>query len=178
MDVVCLFGQPGAGKSTLAACFQRVDTPAVRVRLPGAETVAASGSLADDSSAWESVRPLLDGHRSRSRRLVVVDGFPRTRRQYEFLAQWSRRTPTARLVAVLLDPPADELDRRLANRRVIEGRLDDSPAARSERVRSFHRVTMPAYRLMAGRHPHLVVADGAPADLVETVVAFVDDLAS
>jgi adenylate kinase len=136
-------GSPGSGKSTLAARLaERLgavhlnlgsllrelaagNSPlGLAIRAPVAE-----GRLAPDDVAEQVIRERLE-HLGAEQSLIL-DGYPRSALQaddlHRLLADLGRLRP--RPMVVDLDVPRDELRRRLARRRELEHRRDDTDEA-------------------------------------------------
>lgn len=70
----------------------------------------------------------------------ILDGYPRTVAQAEFLEQLPEFKITS---AVLLDTDDETVKKRLAHRAKVEKRSDDSPEIISKRIKVYHNKTKP-----------------------------------
>ena len=121
--IIVLMGAPGAGKGTQARLIQeRLGLPQIStgdmLRALAAEdihTTQASGRLIPDELVIEMVN-----HRTSSddcRGGYVLDGFPRTAAQAKRLEQLAA-AQGKELTPILIDVPADVLEKRLTGRRI------------------------------------------------------------
>lgn len=103
----------------------------------------------------------------------VLDGFPRTVEQAIALdVLMEERGP---LVVVELAVPDEELVRRLAHRRTIEGRADDDESVVRERLVVYRKATAPLLELYR-RRGALVTIDGdlPPEDVSALIIKEVE----
>jgi len=120
--IIVLMGAPGAGKGTQARLLQeRLGLPQIStgdmLRAAASadiHTTQASGMLISDDVVIEMVnrRMLKDDCRNG----YVLDGFPRTIAQAEML-EGLATAQGKDLIAILIDVPADVLEKRLTGRR-------------------------------------------------------------
>jgi adenylate kinase len=145
-----LLGPPGAGKGTQAVRLsddlglfhlstgdqlreeREADTELGR----RAGAYLELGELVPDDIVVAMLLGRLDAERADG---FLLDGFPRTVAQAEALEQGLAARGKELDQAVLLDVPAEEVFRRLANR----GRQDDDPEVVRERMRVYHESTEP-----------------------------------
>jgi adenylate kinase len=145
-----LLGPPGAGKGTQAVRLsedlglfhlstgdqlreeREADTELGR----RAGAYIELGELVPDDIVVAMLLGRLDAERADG---FLLDGFPRTVAQAEALEQGLAARGKELDQAVLLDVPAEEVFRRLANR----GRQDDDPEVVRERMRVYRESTEP-----------------------------------
>jgi adenylate kinase len=145
-----LLGPPGAGKGTQAVRLsedlglfhlstgdqlreeREADTELGR----RAGAYIELGELVPDDIVVAMLLGRLDAERADG---FLLDGFPRTVAQAEALEHGLAARGKELDQAVLLDVPAEEVFRRLANR----GRQDDDPEVVRERMRVYHESTEP-----------------------------------
>ena len=150
-----LLGPPGAGKGTQGhRLSERYSIPeistggilraAVRKETSlgrEAKSYMDRGALVPDEIIIGLVRERLaqadTGHG------FILDGFPRTVVQAEALAQLSeeQRRPIEHVISIAV--PQEELLQRLAGRRQLEGRHDDTDEAIRHRLEVYERETAP-----------------------------------
>jgi len=190
--IIVLMGAPGAGKGTQARLIQeRLGLPQIStgdmLRALEAEdihTTQASGKLISDSVVIELVRNRTA--RDNCKNGYVLDGFPRTLAQATMLEELAAEQGKD-LMAVLVDVPAEILEKRLTGRRncpvckeiyniyfkppksdnvcdlhsdaQLERRSDDSPEKVQVRLETYQNQTSPLldYYNKSGR---LRVLDG------------------
>jgi adenylate kinase len=73
----------------------------------------------------------------------ILDGFPRTVAQAEALAQLSEEQQRPIEHVLSIEVPQEELLQRLAGRRQVEGRQDDTAEAIRHRLEVYERETAP-----------------------------------
>lgn len=168
---IILLGPPGAGKGTqghrLSATYQipEISTgdilrSAVRegtVLGKEAKSYMDRGALVPDAVIVGIVRDRLaqeDTHRG-----FILDGFPRTIAQAEALAQMLQEVGRMIDHVISVEVPEDELLQRLASRRGIEGRQDDTDEAIRHRLEVYRRETAPLIEYYS-RHGLLRAANG------------------
>lgn len=196
--IVVLMGAPGAGKGTQARLLQeRLGVPQIstgdmframkEAQTPLAEVVRAimsAGKLVPDDVTIRVVRERTN--REDCRRGYVLDGFPRTTAQAAMLEKLAAEQGN-RIQAVLVDVPAELLEKRMTGRRncpvcgeiynvyfkppKVEGFCDLHPEARlnhraddnAETVRArlatYERETRPLIDYYGGSH-RLARVDG------------------
>src|SRR5215468_8099535 len=121
--IIVLMGAPGAGKGTQARLIQeRLGLPQISTgdmlrALRDAEdihTTQASGQLISDDVVIRVVRERTAQDDCRNG--YVLDGFPRTTAQAEMLEDLAREQGK-QIMAVVVDVPADVLEKRVTGRR-------------------------------------------------------------
>ncbi len=130
MNVVILLGAPGSGKGTLAAELAKVPgirhlssgdllRGAVKAGTPAglkAKEHMEAGNLVPDELIAEMIDDVLAADASTT--VLLLDGFPRTVRQADILADLLDRKGVHLRGALLLEVPDDVLITRIAGRRV------------------------------------------------------------
>jgi adenylate kinase len=208
---VVMLGPPGAGKGTQAERLaQRQGIPKISTGDILREAVAAgtelgrlaratmaAGRLVSDEVINGIVRDRLA--RPDAQRGFVLDGFPRTVAQAEFLE--ALVAGRGGLIIIALEVPAEELVRRLSGRRVcrdcgavvghLDGghaldrcprcggalgtRPDDDPGVVRERLKVYERETQPLLEFYR-RRPTFFVVDGnqSPDRVAAAIAALVE----
>lgn len=151
---VILLGPPGSGKGTQAKLLsQRLGVPAIStgemLRAAVSEgtslgrqarAIMERGELVSDGVMTELVRERIQ--RPDASGGFILDGFPRTIQQAEFLAGIVGNA--APVVAVInFFVPEDVLEARLLGRSRVEGRSDDRAETARERIRVYREKTSP-----------------------------------
>jgi len=149
--IVVLLGPPGGGKGTqaekitaefgipsvstgdLLRAEAKADTP--RGREIG--EVMKSGKLVSDDIVNQLVADRL--LRDDAKKGMILDGYPRTIAQAQFLDKLLAERELPKPVVVNLEVPDEEIVQRLASR----GRADDKPEIVRERLRVYARDTRP-----------------------------------
>jgi adenylate kinase len=172
MEKYIIIGPQGSGKGTQAELLSRTyDVVHISIgdifrwnmanhtKLAARVTrIMNEGRLVPDEIVEEVVRQRLEQHDWNWG--FVLDGFPRTRSQAEYLFEnWSLDR------AIYLDIPEDVVFQRVMQRAAIgEGggftkRADDNPQALKIRLQEFHEKTQPLLRLFEQKNM-LVTIDG------------------
>ena len=158
---IVLIGPPGAGKGTQAALLaKRLGVPKISTGDMLREAIAAGtplgrqaaplmerGELVTDELLIGIVRERLA--RPDTRRGYILDGFPRTVRQAEGLAEMDAEVRQGRFAVVNFEVPRAELLRRLSGRRWCPKcqatyHVDNNPPRRDLRLRQRRRAADPA----------------------------------
>ncbi|MBC8646431.1 MAG: adenylate kinase [Thermoanaerobaculia bacterium] len=151
---VILLGPPGSGKGTQAKLLsQRLGVPAIStgemLRAAVSEgtplgrqarAIMERGELVSDGVMTELVRERIQ--RPDASGGFILDGFPRTIQQAEFLAGIvGNAAPVAAVINFFV--PEDVLEARLLGRSRVEGRSDDRAETARERIRVYREKTSP-----------------------------------
>jgi adenylate kinase len=152
---VILFGPPGAGKGTQGQRLSKaygvpeistgdILRAAVREGTPlgkEAKSYMDRGALVPDAVMIGIVKDRLS--RDDTKHGFILDGFPRTLAQAEALAQELAIAGRSIEHVINIEVPEADLWQRLAGRRGVEGRQDDSDEAIRHRLVVYHRDTAP-----------------------------------
>ncbi len=178
-----IFGPPGSGKGTQATAIDeafslehlstgeilRAEVEHGSALGKEAQGFMKTGQLVPDSLLVPIVQRRLRRHPEG----VLLDGFPRTVAQARALdaelAKEGRRID----FVVALEAPDSVLVERLLHRAALEGRVDDSREAISERMQEYHALTAPVlehYR-KSGVRVDAVDATGTPDQVLERIRA-------
>lgn len=208
---IALFGPPGSGKGTAASTliedfgFAHLSTgDMLRAEIKGqtelgkqAEAVMAAGGLVPDQLLHGIVGNALAGVIERGGR-ILLDGFPRTMVQFEFLEQFLQEHGSQLHAVFFLDMAAEELIERLTGRRIcpscaavyhvknmppkVEGvcdacgtaliqRKDDNVESISERLGAYEKVTMPILKAYEAQGKLIRVESGRQREVVYAEIA-------
>lgn len=152
---IIFLGPPGSGKGTQAKLLQQhlgltvIGTgdllrAAVKAGTPTgkkAESFMNSGKLVPD----EVVNDIVDDffHAANPPQKFLLDGYPRTVAQAEFLAKILSDCKLHVNKVLLFEVPEDELIRRMNSRRLAENRADDDEATIRKRLETYRQQTAP-----------------------------------
>jgi adenylate kinase len=150
-----LLGPPGAGKGTQGQRLsERYDIPeistgdilrsAVHKGTPlgrEAKSYMDRGALVPDEIMIGIIRERLA--QDDTERGFILDGFPRTVAQAEALSRLSAEQQRPIEHVISIEVPQEELLQRLAGRRQLEGRQDDTAEAIRHRLEVYERETAP-----------------------------------
>ncbi|HQH26077.1 MAG TPA: adenylate kinase [Oligoflexia bacterium] len=148
-------GAPGAGKGTQAKRFAQAQGIAhistgdmLRAAVASgsalglqAKKIMDDGQLVPDKLIVELIEERTQ--QADCRRGYILDGFPRTVEQAEALAVMLERRKESLDSVVLFDLAEEEVLRRLAYRRTVESRSDDSEETQLKRQRIYQEQTAP-----------------------------------
>ena len=150
-----LLGPPGAGKGTQGhRLSERYHIPEIstgdilRVAVRQGTSLGQEAKRYMDSGALVPDEVIIGIVRERlcqgdTKAGFILDGFPRTVAQAEALTRLSEEQARAIEHVISLEVPEKELLQRLAGRRQIEGRHDDTEEAVRHRLEVYDRETTP-----------------------------------
>ena len=162
--MILLFGPTGAGKSMQGQML------AVRMGWKWLSTgqmlrdsndsdviqVLKSGDLVSNELTYE----VFDGAVQRAKQekypKIIVDGFPRTKNQAEWLGQYLRRIGESIELVVVLEVPEGEIMRRLEKR----GRMEDTPETIAKRMAIYRQKMYPVLGSFAEDGVRIIHLDG------------------
>lgn len=134
------------------------------------------GQLVPDPIVVQIVGERLD--RADCQRGCLLDGFPRTIGQAKALDEYLHQQNKDLDLVLTLDVNQEELFRRLLDRSVKEGRVDDTPDTIRKRMRIYQERTSPLldYYQEKGILRH-VDGMGTPTEVFDRIKAIIDDVA-
>ena len=162
--MILLFGPTGAGKSMQGQML------AVRMGWkwlstgqmlrdsndPEMHDLLKTGELIDDQTIYkvfdEAVRHAKDNNFEK----IIVDGFPRTKEQAEWLADYMEQAGEAIEQVVVLEVPEGELTTRLEKR----GRMEDTPETIARRMTIYRQKMYPVLGSFAEDGVKIIHMDG------------------
>lgn len=176
MTRLIFLGPPGAGKGTQAlALAQKLNIPhistgdilrqALKARSPlgvKAQGYMDGGELVPDDLVQAMVEERL--HQDDIRSGWILDGFPRTVSQAEFLDALLQKLGHSSVQVVNLDVPDEILIERLLGR----GRPDDTEDVIRRRLEVYHADTKPLIGFYGDRHQLVYVNGNQPLEAVNT----------
>jgi adenylate kinase len=166
-----IVGAPGAGKGTQAVFIaESLGIPAVstgdifRYNIANetplglqVKEITSSGGYVPDSLTNEIVASRLSD--ADARQGFLLDGYPRTTGQVEFLDGWLAEHGTQLDAVIQLTADTEHVVERLLKRAADQGRADDSEEVIRERLAIYERETAPLIDVYGGRGL-LVTVDG------------------
>jgi adenylate kinase len=157
--ILVLFGPPGAGKGTQANLLaEHYNIPhlstgdmfraAIKNQTPVGVKVKAvldAGNLVSDELVNELVAEELKNTRFNNG--FILDGYPRTVTQAEFISNWAKQNSRVIDGIVSLVVEREELVKRILSRG--QGRTDDTEEAIEKRLSVYHKETAPVLNYFA-----------------------------
>lgn len=162
--MILFFGPTGAGKSVqgqMVAVRQGWKWLSTGEMLrasddPDVIAVLTSGELVSDELTYEVFDQAVTEARERQYPNIIVDGFPRTREQAEWLAAHMERTGQTIDLVIALEVPESEVMHRLEKR----GRMEDTPETIARRMAIYRQKMYPVLGIFAEDHVPIVHIDG------------------
>ncbi|MDP3994958.1 MAG: nucleoside monophosphate kinase [bacterium] len=106
------------------------------------EIINKRGELLPDDMFFFAMKKLL-GEKVSEGKGIILDGFPRTLRQYGLLKNWFSEENIKIDMVIFLDVGEKESIKRLSVRRIYEKRDDDQPEQIKKRLQIFDKETKP-----------------------------------
>lgn len=162
--MILLFGPTGAGKSmqgqmlavrmgwkwlSTGQMLRESDDPEVI-------EVLKSGELVSDELTYEVFDAAIQDAKANSYPKVIVDGFPRTKEQAEWLANHMEKTGESIDLVVVLEVPEAEIMKRLE----LRGRMEDSPETIARRMNIYRQKMYPVLGTFAEDGVKIIHLDG------------------
>lgn len=162
--MILLFGPTGAGKSMQGEML------AVRMGWKWLSTgqmlrdsndpeviqILKSGDLVSNELTYEVFDRAVYQAKLDNYPKIIVDGFPRTKTQAEWLAQYLKRTGEKIEQVVVLEVPETEIMSRLEKR----GRMEDTPETIEKRMKLYRQKMYPVLGTFAEQGIKIVHLDG------------------
>lgn len=162
--MILLFGPTGAGKSMqgqMLAVRQGWKWLSTGEMLrnsndPAIIQILKSGDLVSDGVTFEVFDQAIQDAKERRFPRVIVDGFPRTKNQAEWLAKYMQLNNEKIELVVVLEVPESEIMRRLEKR----GRMEDTPETIAKRMTIYRQKMYPVLGIFAEQGVKIVHLDG------------------
>lgn len=162
--MILLFGPTGAGKSMqgqMLAVRQGWKWLSTGQMLrdsddPEVIEVLKSGELVGDELTYEVFAKAIEDARARHFEQIIVDGFPRTKEQAAWLADYMEAHNETIDIVVVLEVPESEIMARLEKRH----RMEDTPETIAKRMNIYRQKMYPVLGTFAEDGVKIVHLDG------------------
>lgn len=162
--MILFFGPTGAGKSMQGQMMAvRMDWKWLSTgemlrssQDPKVTEVLKSGELVSDELTFEVFQKAIEDAKERNFTQVIVDGFPRTREQAEWLASYMDQSHEGIDLVVVLEVPESEITQRLQKR----ARMEDTPETIARRMTIYRQKMYPVLGKFAEDGVKIVHVDG------------------
>ena len=172
--MIILLGKPGTGKSTQSKLLAKAKNyywistgEILRNSLTGMQLEQTEkGHLLPDSEMIKALSPALE--KIAKEREFILDGFPRTIPQAEWLIKEAKSGRLQLAALINLEIPDEAAKERLSKR----GRIDDTQEVLNERFRTYNRLTAPMIELFkqSGLPMFDIDANQAPDKVQEDII--------
>lgn len=123
---------------------------------PEVIAVLKSGELVSDELTYEVFNDAIQEARAKKYPNIIVDGFPRTKDQAEWLADYMEKNEQKIDLVVVLEVPESEIMQRLEKR----ARMEDTPETIARRMSIYRQKMYPVLSIFAEEHVPIVHLDG------------------
>ena len=162
--MILLFGPTGAGKSmqgqmlAVRMGWKWLSTGQMLRESTDANVIEVlkSGELESDELTYEVFDAAIQDAKAKDFPKVIVDGFPRTKEQAEWLADHMEKTGEKIDVVVVLEVPESEIRARLDKR----GRMEDNPETIARRMNIYRSKMYPVLGTFAEDGVKIIHLDG------------------
>ena len=162
--MILLFGPTGAGKSmqgqmlAVRQGWKWLSTGEMLRQSTDPEVVALlkAGELIDDELTYEVFDEAVRDALNKDYKNIIVDGFPRTKAQAEWLSEYLMGTGQSIDLVVVLEVPESEIMHRLEKR----GRMEDTPETIAKRMNIYRQKMYPVLGIFAEQGKKIVHLDG------------------
>lgn len=118
--------------------------------------VLKSGDLVSNELTYEVFDRAVTDAKIKNFPKIIVDGFPRTKAQAEWLTQYLKRTNESIEQVIVLEVPETEIMKRLEKR----GRMEDTPETIAKRMNIYRQKMYPVLGSFAEEGVKIVHLDG------------------
>lgn len=162
--MILLFGPTGAGKSVQGQMlavrqgWKWLSTGQMLRDSSDAEVIRVleSGELVSDDLTYEVFDAAVQDAKTKNFEKIIVDGFPRTKEQAEWLADYMEKNNESIDVVVVLEVPESEIMKRLDKR----GRMEDTPEIIARRMNIYRQKMYPVLGSFAEEGVKIIHLDG------------------
>ena len=162
--MILLFGPTGAGKSmqgqmlAVRMGWKWLSTGQIlrESNDPEVVKVLKSGELVSDELTYEVFDRAIQDARNNHFERVIVDGFPRTKEQATWLAEYMERNGERIELVIALEVPESEIMNRLEKR----GRMEDTPETIARRMTIYRQKMYPVLGIFAEDGVKIIHLDG------------------
>ena len=162
--MIIFFGPTGAGKSmqgqmlAVRQGWKWLSTGEMLRNSDDPEVIAVlkSGELVSDELTYEVFNDAIQEARAKKYPNIIVDGFPRTKDQAEWLADYMEKNEQKIDLVVVLEVPESEIMQRLEKR----ARMEDTPETIARRMSIYRQKMYPVLSIFAEEHVPIVHLDG------------------
>jgi adenylate kinase len=162
--MILFFGPTGAGKSmqgqmlAVRMGWKWLSTGEMLRQSSDPEVIAVlkSGELVSDELTYEVFDAAIRDAAAQEYGNIIVDGFPRTKAQAEWLADYMERNKHTIDLVVALEVPESVIMQRLEKR----ARMEDTPETIARRMAIYRQKMYPLLAVFAEDHVPIVHLDG------------------
>lgn len=162
--MILFFGPTGAGKSmqgqmlAVRQGWKWLSTGEMlrESKDPEVIKVLKSGELVSDELTYEVFAEAIRDARAKNYEKIIVDGFPRTKAQAEWMARYMEENGEKIDLVVALEVPEGEIMKRLEKR----GRMEDTPETIARRMTIYRQKMYPVLGRFAEDGVKIVHLDG------------------
>ncbi len=162
--MIIFFGPTGAGKSmqgqmlAVRQGWKWLSTGEMlrQSQDPEVISILKSGELVSDSLTYEVFDLAIQDARTKKIPNIIVDGFPRTKDQAEWLADYMEKNDQKIDLVVALEVPEGEIKQRLEKR----ARMEDTPETIARRMSIYRQKMYPVLGIFAEEHVPIIHLDG------------------
>lgn len=162
--MILLFGPTGAGKSVQGKMLAvRQDWKWLSTgemlresKDPEVNKVLKSGELVSDELTFEVFSAAIDDAVEKNYQNIIVDGFPRTKEQAEWMSKYMEKSHQEIDLVIVLEVPESEIMDRLAKRK----RMEDTPETIAKRMSIYRQKMYPVLGIFADDGIKIVHVDG------------------
>lgn len=162
--MILFFGPTGAGKSmqgqmlAVRQGWKWLSTGEMlrESKDPEVVKVLKSGELVSDELTYEVFAEAIRDAKAKNYEKIIVDGFPRTKAQAEWLARYMEENGEKIDLVIALEVPEGEIMKRLEKR----GRMEDTPETIARRMTIYRQKMYPVLGSFAEDGVKIVHLDG------------------
>ena len=162
--MILLFGPTGAGKSmqgqmmAVRQGWKWLSTGEMlrQSQDPAVIELLKSGELINDELTYEVFDTAVKDAKENNYPNIIVDGFPRTKDQAEWLAEYMKKTGQTIDLVIALEVPEAEIMQRLEKR----ARMEDTPEIIAKRMTIYRQKMYPVLGIFAEQGVKITHLDG------------------